>query len=191
MSEVWVVRHGETDWSAEGRHTGRKDVALSQIGRQQAEQLRQRLGDQPFSLVLTSPLRRARDTCNIAGFADRALVDADLCEWDYGSYEGRTSAAIRKEIPNWEIWDSGVQGGESVQQVGERADRVILRVLEAPSSSLIFAHGHLLRILAARWLGLPPASGRFLALNTAAVSVLGYEREHRVLRHWNDVNHLE
>jgi probable phosphoglycerate mutase len=185
MAEVWLIRHGETDWSAEGRHTGRTDVALTEGGRRQAEQLRQRLSHHPFSLVLTSPLRRARDTCNIAGFADRALEDADLCEWDYGSYEGRTSAEIRTEHPGWEIWDDGVLEGESIQEVGERADRVLRRVLQAPADCLLFAHGHFLRIFAARWLGLPPASGRLLALGTAAISVLGYERENRVLRHWN------
>ncbi|MEO6594410.1 MAG: histidine phosphatase family protein [Planctomycetota bacterium] len=191
MSELWLIRHGETEWSRTRRHTGRTDIALTARGVREAELVRPRLAAHTFSLVLTSPLRRARNTCVLAGYGDRALVDADLCEWDYGACEGRTTADIRAEQPGWDIWNDGAPGGETVDEVGARADRAIARVLAAMGNTALFAHAHLLRVLAARWLGLPSVSGACFALDTAAVCVLGYERERRVLLHWNDVSHLD
>ncbi len=190
MFKLWLVRHGETRWSAAGRHTGRTDLALTARGERQAEHLRLRLSGRDFALVLTSTLRRARDTCRIAGYEDRALPDTDLCEWDYGRYEGRTSDEIRLEDPGWTIWDAGVPGGETLAEVGVRVDRVLARALEAPGDVALFSHGHLLRILAARWLRLAPETGRAFALHAASVSVLGCESEERVIELWNDVNHL-
>ena len=190
MSEVWLIRHGETEWSATGRHTGRTDVPLTADGRRQAEQLRRRLDGHEFPIVRTSPLLRARDTCAIVGFGSRAVVDADLSEWDYGSYEGRTTAEIRAENPGWTIWGNGVPQGETAAEVGARADRAIARVLDAPGDVAFFAHGHLLRVLAVRWLGLEVSSGGWFALDTASVSVLGRENGRRVIRRWNDVSHL-
>src|SRR5947208_1667488 len=152
MSKLWLIRHGETEWSATGRHTGRTDIALTSLGERQAEWLRQRLGARKFSMVLTSPLRRARDTCRIAGYDDRAHTDSDLYEWDYGDYEGRTTAEIRTERQGWTIWDAGVPSGETAEEVGERTDRVIARALAASGDVALFAHAHLLRVLAARWL---------------------------------------
>jgi len=190
MSKLWLIRHGETAWSAAGRHTGRTDLALTQRGERQAERLRPWLAEQQFALVLSSPLRRARDTCRIAGLRDAALLEADLSEWDYGGYEGRTGAEIRVESPGWTIWDAGVPGGETLVAVGARADRVLARVLGASGDVALFAHGHLLRVLAARWLGCAPVSGRSLALHPASVSILGHESEQRVIELWNDVGHL-
>jgi probable phosphoglycerate mutase len=190
MSDLWLVRHGETEWSATGRHTGRTDIALTPKGEQHAERLRQRLGERKFAAVLTSPLRRARDTCRIAGYGEQAVIDDDMVEWDYGDYEGRTTADIRTEKPDWTIWGGGVPNGETVDDVGTRADRVIARALESSGDVALFAHGHFLRILAARWLGFAAASGRYLGLHTASVCILGYEREQRVIELWNDVSHL-
>lgn len=190
MSKLWLIRHGETTWSATGRHTGLTDVVLTALGERQGEELRQRLGRRDFALVLTSPLRRARDTCRIAGHGEEALPDPDLREWDYGRYEGRTSAEIAAENPGWTIWDAGVPGGETLADVGVRADRVLARVSDASGDVALFAHGHLLRIVAARWLGFAPAMGRFFALNAASVSILGSESEQHVIELWNDVSHL-
>lgn len=190
MSNLWLIRHGETTWSATGRHTGLTDVALTARGERQGEQLRQRLGRRDFALVLTSPLRRARDTCRIAGHGEEALPDPDLREWDYGGYEGRTSAEITAENPGWTIWDGGVPGGETLAEVAVRADRVLARASYAPGDVALFAHGHLLRIVAARWLSFAPAMGRFFALNAASVSILGSESEQHVIELWNDVSHL-
>jgi probable phosphoglycerate mutase len=186
MGELWLVRHGETAWSVSGQHTGRTDIPLTPRGRQQAELLARRLMRKTFALVLTSPLARARDTCQLAGQAASAVVDPDLMEWDYGAYEGRTSADIRREAPGWTIWSGGPRGGESADQVGERVDRVIVRAAAVEGDVALFAHGHVLRILAARWLGLAAAAGRFLALDTASLSKLGYERDQRVVRAWNE-----
>jgi broad specificity phosphatase PhoE len=187
---LWLIRHGETEWSASGRHTGRSDIALTPRGEREGERLRRRLSGQAFALVLTSPLRRARETCRLAGFSDRAETEDDLLEWDYGPFEGRTTAEIRTGRPGWTIWQSDVPGGESVDAVGARADRVIVRALAAQGDAALFAHAHLLRILAARWLGLPALSGRSFALRPASLSVLGHERETRVIESWNDVSHL-
>ncbi len=191
MSDLWLLRHGETAWTVLGRHTGRTDLELTPLGRQQAALLGRRLGARPFALVLTSPLLRARETCRLAGHGDVALLEPDLQEWDYGAYEGRTTAEIRAERPGWTIWDGGVPGGETIDEVAARADRVIARAAAAGGDVALFAHGHLLRVLGARWIGLPGAAGGGLALDTASVSVLGPERERRVIRHWNEVRHLE
>ena len=188
--EIWLIRHGETEWSRTGRHTGRTDVPLTPLGERQAAALARHLGGRPFALVLTSPLGRARETCRLTGYAEIAEPTEDLREWDYGDYEGRTTAEIRAEVPGWSIWTGDVPRGESVEQVGIRARRVIARAGAAAGDVALFAHGHVLRILTACWLGLPPADGRLLALGTAAVSVLGCERESRVISVWNQDWHL-
>jgi probable phosphoglycerate mutase len=180
-----LVRHGATEWSASGRHTGRTDIPLSEAGRRDAERLRERFAGRSFALVLTSPLSRARDTCELAGLGDGAQVEDDLREFDYGSYEGLTSDEIRRERPGWSVWRDGSPGGEMPEQVGERADRAIARALEAGGDVAIFAHGHVLRVLGARWIELAAAYGGHLALGTAAVCELGYERERRAIWLWN------
>ncbi len=182
--QIFLVRHGETEWSRSGQHTGRTDIPLTAEGREKAQALGHFLRGKELS-VRTSPLIRARDTCRLAGFADNAVVDEDLREWDYGIYEGRTTLEIRKGNPDWSIWLSPIPNGESLEQVAARARQVIARAVEAETDVALFAHGHILRILAACWIGLPPITGRSLALDTATVSVLGYERQTRVIRHWN------
>jgi broad specificity phosphatase PhoE len=183
---VFLVRHGETEWAATGRHTSVTDVPLLESGRRDAELLRRRLERHQFALVLTSPRARARDTAELAGLGDVLEVDEDLVEVDYGEYEGLTTPEIRERVPGWTVWEHGSPGGESVDDVGVRADRVIERALAAEGDVALFAHGHLLRILGARWIGLPAEAGGRLALSTAALCVLGYERERRVLWGWND-----
>jgi broad specificity phosphatase PhoE len=182
---LWLVRHGETEWSAAGRHTGRTDVALTDAGVAQAEALGRRLDGRAFTLVLTSPMARAAETCRIAGYGDVAQTTADLCEWDYGDYEGKTTADIRRDRSGWTLWSGGVPGGETAPQVAGRARRVIDVADRAGGEVALFAHGHVLRVLTATWLGLDPTAGRLLALDTATLSVLGYERETRVVRAWN------
>jgi broad specificity phosphatase PhoE len=191
MPDLWLIRHGETEWTVSGRHTGRTDVPLTPRGERQAELLRRRLAGHAFAAVLTSPLGRARDTCRIAGYGAPAVADDDLVEWDYGGYEGRTTDDIRGERPGWTLWRDGVPNGETAAEVGARADRVIARALSAGGDVALFAHGHVLRVLAARWVGLPATAGRCLALDTTSLSVLGHERGERVIRHWNEVCHLE
>ena len=182
---MWLVRHGETDWSASGRHTGHTDIGLNDTGRRQAESLGHALAAQSFGLVLTSPLQRARDTCSLAGYGARADVDDDLQEWDYGDFEGVTTDEIRASRPGWTLWRDGCPHGETAAQVTERADRVITRVRAQGADAVAFAHGHLLRVLAARWVGLGASAGALFALDTATVSVLGWEREQAVIRGWN------
>ena len=184
MSEVVLVRHGETEWSRNGQHTGTTDIDLSPTGRKQAEQLARVLQGWTFVTTLTSPLRRAAETCRLAGSVDAETRD-DLREWDYGIYEGRTTAAIRAERPGWSLWRDGAPEGETAQDVGKRADRVIAQLRSIAGDVAVFGHGHSLRVLAARWVGLPPATGERLALDTATVSVLGHERETPVIRSWN------
>jgi broad specificity phosphatase PhoE len=186
MRELWLIRHGETEWSRSGQHTGRTDIPLTAAGERQAALLGRRLAGRKFARVLTSPLLRARATGQLAGHGDVAQDEPDLMEWDYGAYEGRTTAQIREEVPGWTIWNGGVRGGESADQVGARCDRVIARCAEVDGDVALFAHGHVLRILAARWLGFPAAAGRYLALDTASLSVLGHEHEARVIRNWNE-----
>ena len=183
--QIWLVRHGETEWSASGQHTGRTDLPLTPNGERQAKALGRLLGGRPFALVLSSPLGRARETCRLAGYAEAAIVTDDLREWDYGDYEGRKTADIRKEVPDWTIWAGPVPGGETIEQVARRTRRVIDRAVAAGGDVALFAHGHVLRILAACWLGLPPDGGRLLALGTASLSVLGHERDTRVITTWN------
>lgn len=180
-----LVRHGETEWSRDGRHTGKSDIPLTDVGRAQARRLGPELRQWRFALVLTSPLQRADETCRLAGYGDRAQVRPDLEEWDYGRYDGKTSKEIKASAPDWSLWRDGGPGGETPADVGARADRVIAEVRRADGNVLIFAHGHVLRVLAARWLDQPPGSGCHYALETAAVSVLGYEHDDRVIRRWN------
>jgi len=182
---IWIVRHGETDWSRRGLHTGRTNVPLTVAGEREAIALRRRFGGRRFALVLLSPLSRARETCRLVGYGDVAQAENDLLEWDYGVYEGRTTAEIQREAPGWTIWDGETPGGETAVEVGYRADRVIRRATMAGGDVALFAHGHLLRVLATRWLGLGPTEGRLFALGTSSIGVLGYERDVRVIRAWN------
>jgi probable phosphoglycerate mutase len=188
--QVWLVRHGETEWARLGRHTGRTDVPLTDTGREQARALGRRLAATKFGLVLTSPLARAADTARLAGFDGVAVVEPDLREWDYGVLEGRLTAEIRDDYPGWSIWTGPWPEGETVEEVGARADRVLARIRAADGDVLVFSHGHLLRVLAARWLGLPPASGALFALSTATVSILGWDRENAVIETWNEDCHV-
>jgi broad specificity phosphatase PhoE len=183
--QIWLIRHGETEWSQSGKHTGRTDVPLTEAGRRRAEALRPVLGRRSFALVLTSPLVRALETCRIAGFAEGCQADADLAEWHYGIFEGRKTAEIRSELPKWSIWQTHVPQGEDIERVATRADRIIEKVSAVEGNVALFSHGHLLRIMTARWLGLPPQDGRFFALDTGTISTLGHERETRVVRGWN------
>jgi probable phosphoglycerate mutase len=184
--EIWLVRHGQTSWSTTGRHTGWTDIALDADGVRQSEALAGRLHGRQFGLVLVSPLQRALETCRLAGFGQGAEVTDDLREWDYGDYEGRTTPEIRAERPGWSLFADGVPNGESAADVGRRADRVLERARSTEGDTLCVAHGHLLRVLAARWVGLPPAAGRLLALEAGSVSVLGWERDVAVVRRWNE-----
>jgi broad specificity phosphatase PhoE len=182
--EVWLVRHGETEWSRDGRHTSTTDLTLTEEGRRVAAALRGRLDATTFALVLTSPRERARETARLAGYADPE-VDDDLAEWDYGDLEGLTSEQIRQTYPGWTIWDGPWPGGETADQVAQRFDRVVARCRAADGRVLLFSHGHALRVLAARWLGLAVAEGRHLFLDTATVSVLGEDRGTPVVLRWN------
>jgi broad specificity phosphatase PhoE len=183
--EIALVRHGETEWSRDGRHTGRSDIPLTETGRAQAEQLAGALREWSFARVLSSPLERALETCRLAGLGDDVEVTEDLMEWDYGEYEGITTPQIRESRPGWYLWRDGCPGGETAAEVGRRVDRVIAELDDAGGDVALFAHGHVLRVLAARWIGLGPEGGALLALNTGTLSVLGYERETRVVRRWN------
>jgi probable phosphoglycerate mutase len=182
---VHLLRHGETEWSALGKHTGRTDVPLSARGRDAARRLAPALAGEAFALVLTSPLVRARETCELAGLGGRAVVDPDLLEWDYGEYESRTSAEIRAARPGWMLFTDGCPGGESPAQVTARADRVIERIRATKGDVAIFAHGHVSRVLAARWLGLPAVAGSHLLLDTATLSILGDYQGIPAVRRWN------
>jgi broad specificity phosphatase PhoE len=181
--EVVLVRHGETEWSRELKHTGRTDVPLTEVGERQARVVGEALRGREFALVLSSPLRRALDTARLAGFEPD--VRDELAEWDYGEYDGRRTVEIREEVPDWTIWRYGALGGESVAEVSARADRLVEELLRAESDVLVFSHGHLLRVLTARWLGLDAADGRLFALDSGTLSALGFEREQRVIRVWN------
>ena len=185
QQEVVLLRHGETDWSRTGKHTGLTDVPLTEDGRREAGLIARALAGQDFALVLSSPRKRALDTCKIAGFGERAHVRQELAEWDYGEYERRTTPEIREELAGWTIWSGGAPGGETADQVGARIDAVIEEIRSTDGDVLIFGHGHSLRVLAARWLGLAPTDGRLFALDPATLSVLGYERETPVIRRWN------
>jgi broad specificity phosphatase PhoE len=183
---LWLVRHGETEWARLGRHTGRTDVPLTELGRAQAVAVGRKLKGQRFVEVLSSPLSRALETAQIAGFLSRVVLVDDLREWDYGADEGRTTLEIQAERPGWTIWNDGPRGGESIADVARRADRVIDRVRAQRGDALCFAHGHVLRVLTARWLRLPPNDGRLFELSTATLSVLGWERETATIERWNE-----
>jgi len=188
--ELWLVRHGETEWSLSGAHTSTTDIPLTNHGRQRAEKLRDFLKQTSFAKVLVSPMQRARETCAIAGFGAQAEIQPDLSEWDYGESEGKSTRQMREQYndPQWSVWTREILGGEALQQVGERADRVIeaaLAGLDGKAKVALFAHAHILRILAARWIGLEARGGQSFALGTGSVSVLGWERSTRVISHWN------
>jgi len=183
-AELWLVRHGETEWSRDGRHTSTTDLPLTPVGEEAALALAPRLAEVEFDLVLTSPRQRARRTAELAGFAD-AEVDEDLVEWGYGDYEGISTAEIRETVPGWSVWTHPSPGGEGAAEVSARLDRVVQRAQSVQGRTLVFAHGHSLRVLAARWLEQPAEEGRFFKLDTSTVSVLGYERETPVLLRWN------
>jgi broad specificity phosphatase PhoE len=185
VSRLVTVRHGETEWSLSGQHTSRTDLPLTEDGRKRAAALPAALSEFSFALVLCSPLRRARETCEIAGFSDRAVIDDDLREWDYGSYEGMTTPQIWEQDPTWDLWFDGCPGGETPADVGARADQVLARVREVNGNALAFAHGHILRVLAARWTEMEVAAGARIALSAGAISVLGHERTRRVIERWN------
>ncbi len=184
MSEVWLVRHGETEWSRDHRHTSTTDLPLTSLGEEAAAALHPRLAGETFDLVLSSPRQRARRTAELAGRLD-VQVDEDLVEWAYGDYEGITTAEIRETVPGWSVWTHPTPGGETAAQVTERLDRVVGRLRDVPGRALVFGHGHGLRALSARWLGLPVGDGRLLRLDTSTVSVLGHERETPVVLRWN------
>jgi probable phosphoglycerate mutase len=189
---IYLARHGETAWTLTGQHTGLTDLPLTERGGQNARALGERLMGLNFGKVFTSPLQRAARTCELAGFGTMAEVDRDLLEWDYGQYEGRRTAEIHAERPDWQLFRDGCPGGESPDQVGARADRAISRLRALQGDVLLFSSGHFLRVLAARWLGLEPAAGRFFLLSTASLSALGYEHNlcQPVIRLWDDTRHV-
>jgi probable phosphoglycerate mutase len=189
---VYLARHGETAWSLSGQHTGLTDLPLTERGERNAHSLAERLSGLSFAKVFTSPLQRAARTCALAGFGGVAEVDRDLVEWDYGDYEGRRTAEIHANRPDWQLFRDGCPGGEGPQQVGVRADRIVSRVRAIQGNTLLFSSGHFLRVLAARWLGLDPGAGRYLLLSTASVSALGYEHNlsQPVIRLWDDTRHV-
>lgn len=183
--EIFIVRHGQTEWSEAGKHTSRTDLSLTDAGRAQAERLAATLAGKEFALVLCSPLRRARETCELAGLAEQAVISDDIREWDYGEYEGLTTPEIREQEPDWNLWVEGCPGGERPEQVGARADRALDALRGAGGTAIVFAHGHILRVLTARWLGFPPSAGARFALAAGGLGVLGFERQTEVLSRWN------
>jgi probable phosphoglycerate mutase len=185
VSEVWLVRHAETEWSRAKKHTGRTDVPLTDEGRAAARALARRLDRRAWAAVWSSPLSRARETCALAGLGGAAREREELLEWDYGDYEGATTTEIREARPGWYLWRDGCPGGESPEQVAARCDALVAELAELDGDAVLFAHGHVLRMLAAHWMELAPEAGGRLALSTGAVCVLGFEREVRVLRRWN------
>jgi broad specificity phosphatase PhoE len=188
LPEIYLARHGETAWTISRQHTGRTDIPLTEQGERNARSLGERLRGIAFATVLTSPLQRARRTCELASFGREAEVDADLVEWDYGEYEGLTTAEIRRQRPDWDLFRDGCPGGESVEAVAARADRAIARIRAITSRTLLFGHSHFFRVLAARWPGLPPADARCFLMSTASLSILGYEHslDEPVVKLWND-----
>jgi probable phosphoglycerate mutase len=184
-AEIVIVRHGETEWSLSGQHTGTTDLPLIEAGRERARELAGVLSERSFALVVCSPLRRARETCELAGFGDVAKICEDVVEWNYGEYEGRTTPQIREQRPDWSLWRDGCPGGERPEEVGARADRVLERLRSAGGDALVFGHGHILRVVTARWIGLGVAGGARFALHAGSVSVLGYEHETEVISVWN------
>jgi probable phosphoglycerate mutase len=191
QNHIWLIRHGETPWSLSGQHTGKTEMELTATGKLMAKTVGRELADRGFDLILTSPRMRARETCRLSGYGEAAAIDDNLQEWDYGAYEGRTSADIMKEAQNWSLWRDGVPGGETIEAVSARADRVIQRALDCTGDVALFAHGHILRVLAARWVGLPPDGGRYFSLDAGSISILGSEYKVRVISQWNFVPKLE
>jgi probable phosphoglycerate mutase len=185
--DVWILRHGATEWSANGRHTGRTDLPLTEDGRAQARAVGRVLDGRPFARVLVSPLSRARETCELAGYGDQAEPNDDLRELDYGDYEGLTTVQIRESVEGWTVWDGPCPGGETLADVGVRVDRVIAAVRATDGPVALFAHGHVLRILTARWCRLDPVEGRCFPLDTGTVGILGYEHDYPGVRRWNSV----
>ncbi len=183
--QVYLIRHGETEWSVSGQHTGITDIPLTENGRKVAKLLEPVLANETFALVLTSPLQRARETCELAGLGVRAEIDRDLMEWNYGAYEGLTPRQIHKKAPGWMLFTDGCPGGESPEQVGARADRVITRVRAVEGHVALFAHGHIFRVFAARWLGLPAPAGCHFLLDTATLNILSYYRGIPAVKRWN------
>jgi len=190
LHEIWLFRHGDTTWTESGQHTGRTDLPLNAVGRRRAQAIGRRLSGHQFALVLCSPLVRAVETCRLAGYGDAAELTDDLMEWDYGDAEGLLTVDIEKERPGWSLWRDGAPGGETVAEVGARASKIIARAAAVDGDVALFAHGHVLRVLTAVWLGLPPEAGRLFALGTASVSVLGYEHDTPVISKWNQDSHL-
>jgi probable phosphoglycerate mutase len=191
MTELWLARHGETEWTLSRQHTSVTDIPLTPNGRRQSEALGARLSGESFDVVLSSPAQRARTTAEIAGFGDVVELDEDLREWRYGEYEGVTSAEIRETHPDWDLWRDGCPTGEQLAAVAERADAVVARLRErAPARALLFGHGHTSRVVAARWMGLDPALGRHLVLGTATLSIVAVEHGHPAIVLWNDASHL-
>jgi broad specificity phosphatase PhoE len=192
LPAIYLARHGETAWSISGQHTGLTDLPLTEHGEDNARNLGQRLQGHTFVQVFASPLQRAWRTCELAGFGSVATIDSDLVEWNYGAYEGKTTAAIHQERPGWQLFRDGCPGGETPAQIGARADRVVARLRALDGHGLVFSSGHFLRVLAARWLGLEPAGGRYFTLSTGSLSILGYEhdREEPIVRLWNDTGHV-
>lgn len=190
---IYLARHGETAWTLSGQHTGLTDLPLTEHGEQNAKHLGERLKGLMFAKVFTSPLQRARHTCELAGFGAVAEIDPDLVEWNYGEYEGLTSAQVHAKQPDWQLFRDGCPGGETVVQIGARADRVVARVRAIPGNVLLFSSGHFLRVLASRWLGLDASAGQYFLLSTAALSELGYEHDlsEPVIRLWNDTSHVQ
>ncbi|MGI8946342.1 MAG: histidine phosphatase family protein [Thermoleophilaceae bacterium] len=188
--EIFLARHGETEWSLNGRHTGTTDIPLTENGRRHARALGTRLQGRDFAAVFTSPLSRAAETCRLAGLGERAVERSELLEWNYGEYEGRTTADIRETVPGWTVWSGEIPGGETAAEVGARCDALIEEMVEIDGDVACFAHGHLLRVLGARWIGIDPERGANLALSTGTLSVLGWERVNRTLRLWNDGGHI-
>lgn len=185
--QVYLIRHGETEWSLSGRHTGITDIPLTENGRRAAKRLETALTKETFTAVLTSPLERARKTSELAGFGGRAEIEFDLMEWNYGEYEGLTSKQIREKVPGWILFRDGCPGGESPGQIGARVDRVIARVRAVDGRVALFAHGHVFRVFAARWLGLPVLAGCHFLLDTATLNILGYDREIPAVTTWNAI----
>jgi broad specificity phosphatase PhoE len=183
---VVLVRHGATEWSVSGQHTGRTDIPLTAQGEDQAREVGRLLAGRSFSLVLVSPLGRARETCRLVGYDGQAVVEPDLAEWDYGDYEGRTTVDIRRQVPGWTVWSGPIPGGESLADVVARADRVVARALAADGPVALFGHGHILRVVAARWCELAGEEGKRFPLSTGTWCELGWEHEYRTVSRWNE-----
>ena len=186
--KIYLIRHGETEWTLAGRHTGLTDIPLTEKGKQTSKKIGEYLKGQGFQKVFVSPLARAKETCRLAGFFDHAMIDPDLVEWDYGKYEGLTTLEIRKDNPHWNLFTQGVPEGESLADVGARANRVLGKIRSIPGDVAVFASGHILRVLTARWLDLPPSFGGRLVLSPASLSILGFEREQSAILSWNQTH---